>query len=318
MNHTMMNSSIMQSSITKFLTSPSHVARVLDCQRVLGSILSMRIGQNTIDLAVTGHPGSQGADAYIQRLPSIPLKHVVTTTRNKYNKRNAKTLHPSIVKELNDIVEDWDVCGFVVHWPVQKESGRCGAPCGRVLHTLDQLAAASASSSSDTSSSKLLNNRPVCLWNAAANHHHDAATTTEDVWGRSALYAKTASPEKTVHYASVEQYQDDNDDEAAAMTVAEIAADYMRSQWPEIDQHYATMVLAAEASPSSSPDETKKKPAWDGASNLATLLTNNNNKTTNAAHAPQQQRRQAHTTHFDLSWLNAYQDTAAYCAASAF
>jgi hypothetical protein len=297
-NRTMMN---MSSSITKFLTSPSHVARVLDCSRVFGSILSMHIGEHCIDLAVTGHP-SQPDSSYIQRLPSIPLKHVTTTTLNKNNKHNAKTLHPSIVKELNDIVEDWDVSGFVVHWPVQKESGHCGAPCGRVLHTLDQLAASS-------SSSKLLNNRPVCLWNA--NHDAAAAQNEEDVWGRSPVYAKTPAPEKTVHYASVEQYQED--DANKAMTVAEIAADYMRSQWPDIDQHYANMVAS-----STSPDE--KKPFHS--THLVTLLTGNNNKTHAAAHAPQQQQqqqsRQAHAHQFDLSWLDSYQDTAAYCAGAAF
>jgi hypothetical protein len=288
---------MMQSSITKFLTSPNHVARVLDYQRAFGAVLAMRITKNMMDLALTSHPTQ---DTYIQRLPSIPLQHVTIGNSNSNNKRNIKTLHPSVVKELQDIVEDWDVCGFVVHWPVQQESGRCGAPCGRVLHTLDQIA---------SGNSKMLQNRPVCLWLDGSSCA--PAVQQDDAWGRSAVYAKTPSPDKTIHYASEEQYQDDAD----GPVVAEIAADYMRCQWPEImhQQHYSNNLRMTDSTCSTSPDEKH----WDVAT-LATALGKDKKYA-----LQQQQQRQRHgqaqqQQQFDLSWLDAYQDTAAYCAGSAF
>jgi RNase H-fold protein (predicted Holliday junction resolvase) len=221
------------------------VAHALDWKKVAGAcVLSLHVGKDCIDLAVTSrHPS---LDKCVQPLPSIPLKTTTTTTctidrkNNSKRAKSFKTLHPSVVEELHDLVEDWDVCGFVVSWPVQKE-GRCGAQCGRVLHTLDQIVQADGSSNS---SSMFNHSRPVCLWDS--NH---IQAWREDEWGRSATYAARTSTctssnsNKTIHYASVEQYQDDG------AIAAEIAADYMRHFFPEQHQHYSDILASSTSSP---------------------------------------------------------------------
>lgn len=190
-----------RSTITKFLTSPAKVARALDWKKA-ASVLSLHIGKDSIDLAVTSHPSSTGDEEIILPLPSIPLKCEVQD--------NKKKLKPAVLSELATIVDKFDVCGMVVSWPLQKE-GWCGAPCGRVLHTLDQIS---------RDASIVSSSRPVCLWDG--HHFH----SNEDEWGRSAIYAKVS--EKQVHIASKEQYKDEGS------LAAEIAQDYLRHHWPDL------------------------------------------------------------------------------------
>jgi hypothetical protein len=124
---------------------------------------------------------------------------------------NQKVLHTSIVEALARLVQEHNVCGLVISWPVQKE-GWCGAPCGRVLHTLDQITA---------QSNNIINpSRPACLWDGKHNE------STEDSWGRMAVYSHTT--EKTVHVASEEQYQDHG------TLAADVWNDFCRVHWPEL------------------------------------------------------------------------------------
>jgi RNase H-fold protein (predicted Holliday junction resolvase) len=186
-------------SITNFLTAPSKVAHALDWRKVSGSILSMTVGKDRIDLAIASHPS---IDDPIQQLPSIPL--------GNETKNNRKILKSSVVEELSSIVQDFHVCGMVVSWPVQKE-GWCGAQCGHVLHTLDQLAGHST----------LLNkSRPICLWDEEHN------LPADDEWGRSAIYSRTT--DKTLHQASKEQYESHN------QVALDVWNDFCRVHWPEL------------------------------------------------------------------------------------
>jgi RNase H-fold protein (predicted Holliday junction resolvase) len=191
------------STIAKLLTTPSKVAGALDWRKASGSLLSLTILRDTIELAVSSHP-EFGEPLF--KLPSIPLKQHV--------RNNRKTLDAAVVQELSQIVQDHQVCGFVVSWPVQKE-GWCGAPCGRVLHTLDDLAANGKTLLSKT--------RPICLWD---EEHH---VPPEDEWGRAALYSTTT--DETVHVASTEQY---GDHQTAA---AKVWNDFCKVHWPELYQH---------------------------------------------------------------------------------
>lgn len=193
---------VVRRSITKFLTSPSKIARALDWKKS-SSVLSLHVGKDSIDLAVTSHPSSTSEEEIILPLPSIPIKCEI--------KENQKVLKPHVLSELEDIVAQFDVCGMIVSWPVQKE-GWCGAPCGRVLHTLDQI----ARECPGLVSSK----RPVALWDG--HHYH----TSEDEWGRSAIYSHISK--KEVHIASKEQYRDEGS------LAAEIAQDYLRHHWPDL------------------------------------------------------------------------------------
>jgi hypothetical protein len=186
-------------SLTKLLTTPNKVAHALEWRKASGSILSISVCKDKIDLAVASHPSLEDP---VQPLPSIPLK--LETVENH------KVLPQSVMDELDHIVKDWKVCGMVVSWPVQKE-GRCGAPCGRVLHTLDQLT---------ERSNVLSSSRPVCLWDREHNLPH------EDEWGRDPLYGHTTK--KTLHLASKEQYAD------SKCVAADIWEDFCRAQWPDL------------------------------------------------------------------------------------
>lgn len=193
-------------SLTKLLTSPSKVAHNLDWRKTSGSILSLSVCSNHIDLAVSSHPSLMDP---IEKLPSIPLQIEVSG--------NKRVLANSVLDSIQHIADDYNVCGVVVSWPVQKE-GRCGAPCGRTLYALDQIVARS----------DVLNpTRPVCLWDGAHNE------PIEDEWGRDPGYS--CPSKKTVHIASKEQY------EAKNCFASDIWADFCRTHWPDLyaqQQHW--------------------------------------------------------------------------------
>ena len=187
-------------TLSALLTSPSKVAQALDWKRASGAILNVAVQNDRLDLAVASHPAT---DDNVTRLASIPLK---TQIQN-----GSRELSPMVSQELAKIVDDFAVCGMVVSWPVQKE-GWVGAPCGKVLYTLDQLMA--------QSKTLLSKSRPICLWDEA---HHQPS---EDEWGRASIYAVASN--KSEHRASKEQY-------SAPKTLAvDIWNDFCRAHWPEL------------------------------------------------------------------------------------
>jgi hypothetical protein len=189
-----MSSKIAAKSVTKFLTAPSKVAHSLDWRKASGSVLTVRILRDRIDLAVASHPSFQES---AQQLPSIPL--------DKKRIKNADDLS----NELSSIVRNYNVAGWVVHWPVREE-GWCGAACGRTLHVLDQVSAS------------LSPNRPVCLYDG---EHH---LPPEDSWGRTPLYAKTS--DKDLYVAS-------KDSDVTDTPVTDVWNQFMAEHWPEFSEH---------------------------------------------------------------------------------
>lgn len=184
------------SSITQMLTTPGKVAHSLDWRKASGSILSLRIVRDRIDLAVASHPSLEEPT---MELPSIPLR-----THIEHNK---KVLDEAVSQELARAVQNFNVCGMVVSWPVQRE-GWCGKSCGKVLNTLDQIQAANTS-------------RPICLYDP--NH----SSPPEDEWGRATLYSETS--DKTLHVASEEQYED-----TTGKVAVDIWNDFCAEHWPEL------------------------------------------------------------------------------------
>ena len=210
-------SSIAKSTLTKLLMSPSKLAHAIDWHQLAGSVLTLNILQDRIELAVAPQPSYM--DETIQNLPSIPVK---TSTAN-----NQRVLSPSLAQEIKSLIDSWHVCGLVVNWPVQPD-GWCGAPCGRVLFTLDQLAR-------DI-------DRPICLWDQAHTH------VDEDEWGRNPVYARAAPAEKEVHVASKEQYKVPN------VALVEIWNDFCRSHWPELYYNVPGVATSAASRKNSSSD----------------------------------------------------------------
>jgi len=193
-------------SATKALRAPAKIASKLDWKKATGAILAMDVGADKIGLAVATHPSHGEAPR-----PLTPIDiHLETSTDGK-----KRALSQSVISQLQDICKEHNVSSFVVSWPVQKE-GRCGAPCGKTLHTLDSLV---------ESSNLISDRRPFCLW----DEHHTVAA--EDAFGRNPLYGEP-SPVKgeSVHKASETQYAH----ECSSNVAAKVMNDFMQSQWPEI------------------------------------------------------------------------------------
>jgi hypothetical protein len=207
-------------SITSLLSSPSKVAHALDWRKASGSILSLVFKRDRIDLAVSSHP------AFGQ--PLLPLASIPIM------ESKAAIQQPAVAQELAQTVHDFSVCGLLVGWPVQPE-GRCGAPCGRVLFQLDQLAA--QNNKTYSSRSVIFSpSRPMCLW----DERHYAPP--EDEWGRAAIHSR-ATEQQQPHSARREQYGE------RATVPAEIWNDFCRVHWPELYQkeyHRTTSVRHAE------------------------------------------------------------------------
>ena len=197
---------VTKQALSHFITSSNEIARALDWSKVAGTVLSISIGKGLINLAVASHPERKEAP---RSLPSIPHKTEVI--------KNEKVLSPAVYDELSRIVKDWKVCGMIASWPVQKE-GWVGAPCGKVLYTLDQLA------NPPVGARPLIDaNHKVCLWNYSHLHSH------EDNWGRDPIYAQVSN--KSIHFASLEQYQPPD------VAAVDVWNDFCRAMWPEL-YHY--------------------------------------------------------------------------------
>jgi hypothetical protein len=119
-----------------------------------------------------------------------------------------KRLKPAVSLHFNQLVQQHEVCGFVVHWPVQQQ-GWCGVPCGNVLRILDSL---SEHPGLFTAS------RPICLWDP---HRRGKE---EDLWGRSARYSQT--PAYNFYRASPLQYESPYQD------ALEVWDSFRREHWP--------------------------------------------------------------------------------------
>jgi len=198
----------------------------LDWQRGNAHLLGLSIGRDRINLAVASHPSTLAVDGApfppdgeeAHPLPPVPVRVEVRDGR--------RVLSRSVAEELASIERDWNVCGLVVGWPVQKQ-GWCGAACGRVLFTLDQLA-----------SEGVL--KELCLWEdherqeLRRNQHQCDDSPFEDHWGRSPIYVYRESSNvdgKTVHLASKEQYYAEPTGTVAA---ADFLNDFCHANWPEL------------------------------------------------------------------------------------
>jgi hypothetical protein len=232
------------------LTCPSKVAQALDWHRpVNGTVLALNISKDRIDLAVASHPNS--AQPVLESLPSIPLTKVTCTSTNR------KLLTENVKQELQQVLHEFAVCGLLVAWPVQLDSGRCGAPCGHVYHTLDQLLHSSALQTTTTAYNNLKKQVvvPVCLYDTSRT------VPDEDGWGRSEAYGRTPPAHVTHHRASVEQYTHPHqsllplpsphtDDTTVQNNqnhcLLDMWTDFCLQHWPELDRSAKRIVAQSE------------------------------------------------------------------------
>lgn len=121
---------------------------------------------------------------------------------------HTRKIQLDVIETISQIVQDHSIGGFLVHWPVEVDTGKVGAKCGRVLYTLQALHDAAKTtttpSSQSFSSSPLFSpTRPICLWDM--NHTIDE-TNRMDGWGRCTEFTRISSTPSSVYYASKERY----------------------------------------------------------------------------------------------------------------
>lgn len=231
-----MSSASSSKALLKVLTAPSKIASALDWRKVSGgSILNLNIQKDEVSLALASHP-SFGTS--VHGIPSIPL-----------DKRHRVT--PEGQQQLADLVQQHKVVGFVVSWPLQKDTGKMGAACGRTLYTLEQLLRSQQEQEHQQqqgrrTSSVITPTRPLCLWDSI-----HPTVETPDEWGRSTAYGYNAEKDsqddrqslkhKTIHKASEEQYHQ----KEHLMSAQDVWRDFCGAFWPEIIQAEESSQMAA-------------------------------------------------------------------------
>ncbi len=107
-----------------------------------------------------------------------------------------------IHKILKSIVKEYQVCAFLVHWPLSAHGCRIGESCGQVLHTLDQLvafptgsAATSPSAASSSSSSSSSSNHPSSI--PSQSYHSTSESRSSSILNKNRPFALiSVDPEK--------------------------------------------------------------------------------------------------------------------------
>jgi RNase H-fold protein (predicted Holliday junction resolvase) len=184
--------------LAKLLVSPSKIASTLNWKKITGAVLSLDIHKDRIGMAIASHPTmNDGAEA---------LEPIY------YHFQHGK-LPDNTKQKLEEIVQhEHDICGIVVSWPLQTDTGHMGASCGRTIHVVEELL-------EDTN--VFAPNRPLCFWDS----QHTQSCGNEDEWGRCSQYSRTSS--KHEHLASVEQYSQDEN-----VAAIQVWNDFVRVHWP--------------------------------------------------------------------------------------
>lgn len=193
------------------LSKPSKVASTLDWKKRSGStLLSLNIHRDRIGIAVASHP-SFGIHCDELEPLRFADDHI--------------TIDSKCLDRFQSIIEDYNVCGIVVSWPLQNDTGRMGAACGRVLYALEEL----MDKSGGMESTVMSPNRPLCLWDSGHIVHKQKENPklNVDAFGRCAQYGNAST--KGEHVASKEQYHEDE-----LTVVQQVWNDFCKEHWPDL------------------------------------------------------------------------------------
>ena len=188
--------SLVPKALKRVLVHPFRISRAMNLGLRKRSIVSLNIHKDRIGVAVASHND-------INSLPAIP----VTGRLMKSNEH---------AEQLSRICEEHDVCGFVVSWPVQNDTGKMGFSCGRVLYTLDTFL--------KQSQTLFTPERPICLWDSFRSEN---TRLPVDKFGRCVAFGHAT--EKTLHLASEEQYNQDEN-----TTATELLEDFCEENLPAL------------------------------------------------------------------------------------
>jgi RNase H-fold protein (predicted Holliday junction resolvase) len=185
-------------ALLKVLATPQKIAKTLNSGAA--SVLSLNIHRDKICVAVGSHDD-------ISKLPSIPMA----------NLRKGD----DCTQSLSQIIDEHNVCGFVVAWPLQRDTGKVGGDCGRVLFTLDKLLG--------QADSLITAERPLVLWDSFRSNN---TRKYVDDWGRCISYGQPSG--KTLHLASKEQYHQNEQ-----ITAAGLFEDFCKIHLPQVSKRTA-------------------------------------------------------------------------------
>ena len=240
----------------KALTKPSKVANALEWTKSSGgTVATLNVHADRIGVRISQHPTGTHRQSPSPP-PSSSSYHSLPLRRKGLHK-----IPDSTRQRLADLVKEHNVCGFLVSWPIQGDTGLRGAPCGRTLYVMEELLQQPRDEPDDSSPTASLTldqqpqqqqqqqhgrhqpqhrqkqqqqqqslfvpSRPVCLWNGVHNDPPPAA----DTFGRSPVFARTSH--RTEHRASKEQYHQDE-----SIVTLDVWEDFVQCYWPEIFQQH--------------------------------------------------------------------------------
>lgn len=216
--------------LMKVLATPSKVANALDWRRFTGgAIATLDVHSDRIGVRISEHPKpamhhlasssqhSKKRRAPVSRSLSLPLAT-----------KGTSKIPESTRRQLSELVHHHKVCGFIVAWPLQTDTGAMGAACGRTLFCLEELLRGDETPhlARDGRRPVFAPSRPLCLWDGSEGKELRSATTTEDAFGRSPVYARTSDKKK--HVASKEQYHQNE-----SLTASTVWDNFAKAHWPE-------------------------------------------------------------------------------------
>jgi hypothetical protein len=221
--------------------------------------------KNRVGIAVASHP-SLGVPC----LELEPLRFEDDRGGTNPKKSIAGAIDRECLERFSDIIEEYKVCGVVVNWPLQRDTGRMGAACGRVIFALEQLwersnetktandASTDASTTHELSNIHNNNNsnkknheqggllsRPFCLWDAGHINLADPSKRV-DAFGRCASYGKEnsrPSNEPALSTTDHDQYYNTKNKyfagkeqyhEDELTVVLGVWDDFCREHWPDL------------------------------------------------------------------------------------
>lgn len=186
-------------NVTKVLTTPTKIASLLNWKKESSKILSLDIQKDKIGFAVASHPSMRES---VHVLEQIPLSR--------------RALADTIPNRFAEVVDQHNICGFVVNWPIQQDTGKLGYMAGLVLNTLEHIL-------EETSDSPIMTaSRPVCLWDWAR-----AELPSIDEWGRCRNYSHISN--ESIHLASKEQYYVHS---KSGNVASDVIRDFFQANWP--------------------------------------------------------------------------------------
>jgi len=245
------------------LSKPSKVASILDWKKTY-TVLAVNFHKNRVGIAIASHP-SLG-------VPCLELEPLRFEDRRGNSTSIVGAIDRECLERFADIIEEHKVCGVVVNWPLQRDTGRMGAACGRVLFALEQLWERSNETitmdEDESTDHELHSNnnshqrggllsRPFCLWDAGHINPADPAKMVDD-FGRCASYGKEGETPKAKeqlsdrYFASKEQYYEDE-----LTVVLGVWDDFCKEHWPELCAKNRNAIEAEEQNSNNNTDHPR-------------------------------------------------------------